>query len=47
MVNISAAMGRPLVDIIIDMVKTVRELGPNPLKSTSGNKEERKDFVRT
>ena len=47
MVNISAAMGRPLVDIIIDMIKTVRELGPNPLRTTSGNKKEQKDFVQT
>jgi coenzyme F420-reducing hydrogenase delta subunit len=39
MVNISAAMGRPLVDIITDMIKTVCELGPNPLKSTSGTKK--------
>jgi F420-non-reducing hydrogenase iron-sulfur subunit len=45
MVNISAAMGRPLADIITDMIKTVRELGPNPLTSRSGNKKERKDFV--
>ena len=30
MVNISAAMARPLADIITDMVETVRELGPNP-----------------
>ena len=47
MVNISAAMGRPLADIITDMIETVRELGPNPLKSTSGNKKEQKDFVQT
>lgn len=47
MVNISAAMGRPLVDIIIDMIKTVRELGPNPLRTASGNKKEQKDFVQT
>jgi coenzyme F420-reducing hydrogenase delta subunit len=33
MVNISAAMARPLADTIIDMVETVRKLGPNPLKS--------------
>jgi F420-non-reducing hydrogenase iron-sulfur subunit len=31
MVNVSAAMGRPLADIITDMVGTVRKLGPNPL----------------
>jgi F420-non-reducing hydrogenase iron-sulfur subunit len=33
MVNISAAMARPLADAIIDMVETVRKLGPNPVKS--------------
>ena len=32
MVNVSAADGRLLSDKINDMVKTVRELGPNPLK---------------
>ena len=32
MVNISAAMGRPLADMIIDMVQTVRKLGPSPIK---------------
>jgi F420-non-reducing hydrogenase iron-sulfur subunit len=31
MVNISAAMARPLADAITDMVETVRKLGPNPL----------------
>jgi F420-non-reducing hydrogenase iron-sulfur subunit len=30
MVNISAAMARPLADAITDMVETVRKLGPNP-----------------
>jgi coenzyme F420-reducing hydrogenase delta subunit len=30
MVNVSAAMGRPLADIITDMVGTIRKLGPNP-----------------
>jgi len=33
MVNISAAMARPLADDIIDMVETVRKLGPSPMKS--------------
>jgi len=28
MVNVSAAMARPLTEIIFDMVKTVREIGP-------------------
>jgi F420-non-reducing hydrogenase iron-sulfur subunit len=32
MVNVSAAMARPLADHIIDMVETVRKLGPNPLR---------------
>ncbi|MCE5249042.1 hydrogenase iron-sulfur subunit [bacterium] len=32
MVNVSAAMARPLADIITDMVETVRALGPNRLK---------------
>jgi F420-non-reducing hydrogenase iron-sulfur subunit len=31
MVNISAAMARPLSDAITDMVETVRQLGPNPV----------------
>ncbi|MGD0337757.1 MAG: hydrogenase iron-sulfur subunit [Bacteroidota bacterium] len=31
MVNISAAMAKNLVDIINDMVNTIRELGPNPI----------------
>ncbi len=31
MVNVSAAMARPLADIITDMVETVRKLGPNPI----------------
>lgn len=32
MVNVSAAMARPLADHIIDMVETVRKLGPSPIK---------------
>ena len=32
MINISAAMGRPLADAIVDMVNTVKKLGPNKLK---------------
>lgn len=32
MENISAAMAKPLVDIINEMVATIKELGPNPLK---------------
>jgi len=32
MVNVSAAMARPLADIITDMVETVRRLGPTELR---------------
>ena len=32
MVNISAAMARPFVDHLNDMIETVKKLGPNPLK---------------
>jgi len=35
MVNVSAAMARPLADTIIDMVETVRKLGPSPLKQSA------------
>jgi coenzyme F420-reducing hydrogenase delta subunit len=35
MVNVSAAMARPLADTIIDMVETVRKLGPSPIKQSS------------
>ena len=31
MVNVSAAMARPLAEIIMDMVQTVRKLGPSPI----------------
>ena len=34
MINVSAAMARPLADSIMDMVETVRALGPSPLKSS-------------
>jgi hypothetical protein len=34
MVNISAAMARPLADTITDMVETVRKLGPSPLRKS-------------
>ena len=34
MVNVSASMARPLAEIIIDMVDTVRKLGPNPVKDS-------------
>ena len=32
MVNLSAAMARPLADNLTDMVETVRQLGPSPLR---------------
>jgi coenzyme F420-reducing hydrogenase delta subunit len=32
MVNISAAMAKNLVDVIFEMVDTVKQLGPNPIK---------------
>jgi len=35
MVNIGAADARPFVEMIQDMVDTVRKLGPNPLSRTS------------
>jgi F420-non-reducing hydrogenase iron-sulfur subunit len=35
MVNISAAMAKNLVDVIFEMVDTIKELGPNPLKTPS------------
>ncbi len=31
MINIGAADARRFVEIVLDMVKTVRELGPNPI----------------
>lgn len=39
MVNVSAAMARPLADHIIDMVDTVRRLGPSPLTKSSPSKK--------
>lgn len=33
MVNISAAMAKPLVDIIFEMVDTVKKLGPSPIRN--------------
>jgi F420-non-reducing hydrogenase iron-sulfur subunit len=40
MVNVSAAEARPLADLIIDMVETVRKLGPSPLRSNGKLKRE-------
>jgi coenzyme F420-reducing hydrogenase delta subunit len=39
MVNVSAAMGRPLADKIIEFVEAVRQLGPNPLKPNNLKQE--------
>jgi F420-non-reducing hydrogenase iron-sulfur subunit len=35
MVNISAAMAKNLVDVIFEMVQTIKELGPNPIGNKS------------
>jgi F420-non-reducing hydrogenase iron-sulfur subunit len=40
MVNVSAAMARPLADHIIDMVESVRKLGPSSLKPQAASKKE-------
>jgi len=39
MVNISAAMARPLADVITDMVETIRKLGPSPMKLNGNSKQ--------
>jgi F420-non-reducing hydrogenase iron-sulfur subunit len=39
MVNVSAAMARPLADNIIDMVDTIRKLGPSPLGKASPSRK--------
>jgi len=40
MVNVSAAMARPFVDVVNDMIETVRRLGPNPLGNGMTSKKE-------
>jgi coenzyme F420-reducing hydrogenase delta subunit len=40
MVNVSAAMGLPLADHFIDMVDTIRKLGPSSLKPRVASKKE-------
>jgi F420-non-reducing hydrogenase iron-sulfur subunit len=41
MINISAAMARPLVDHINDMIEAVKKIGPNPLrKNEKSTKQE-------
>ncbi len=37
MINISAAMARPFIDHVNDMIETVKTLGPNPLKNDSAS----------
>jgi len=37
MVNISAAMARPLADIITETVQTVRKLGPSPIDANAAS----------
>ncbi len=39
MVNVSASMARPLSELIINMVDTVRKLGPNPLGKGTTSKQ--------
>jgi len=43
MINISAAMARPLVDHINDIIETVKKLGPNPV---SGNARKVKEEIQ-
>src|SRR5208337_2565010 len=38
MINVSAAMARPFVDQINDMIETVKKLGPNPLAKINPEK---------
>jgi len=40
MVNVSAAMARPLADHIIEMVENVRKLGPSPLRNGVPSRQE-------
>jgi coenzyme F420-reducing hydrogenase delta subunit len=37
MVNVSAAMGKPLAEIIIDMVDSIKKLGPSPLRKVESS----------
>ena len=40
MVNVSASMAMPLTDIIVDMVDTVKKLGPSPIRNNTSEKTE-------
>jgi coenzyme F420-reducing hydrogenase delta subunit len=44
MINISAAMAKPFVDHINDMIKAVKKLGPNPLTRSRHYKENEKEI---
>jgi len=45
MVNISAAMATNLASAITEMVNTIKELGPNPIRKTNNEQEiEFKEF---
>jgi F420-non-reducing hydrogenase iron-sulfur subunit len=40
MINISAAMARPFVDHLNDMIATIKKLGPNPLRKGEKSKKQ-------
>jgi Coenzyme F420-reducing hydrogenase, delta subunit len=43
MINISAAMAKPLVDHIKDMIESVKKLGPSPLNKRINEREKQKE----
>ena len=46
MINIGAADARRFVEILLDMVETIRELGPNPAASKRRSEIDQKDSVQ-
>jgi F420-non-reducing hydrogenase iron-sulfur subunit len=36
MANLSSAMGAQFAEVVTEMTEKVRELGPNPLRNTTG-----------
>jgi F420-non-reducing hydrogenase iron-sulfur subunit len=44
MVNIGAADARRFVDIVKDMIETVRSLGPNPMAKSTDNKSVKQEI---
>ena len=46
MINIGAADARHFVEILLDMVETVRKLGPNPIGSNSQDGIDRQNSVQ-